>query len=79
MYDWQYSNMCLTVRHFVNVQHYVTNLKQYTTESTDVNDRVWWLYSNIVTDGVEFCDFQYSNATGLQPIVTECRAISYST
>jgi len=79
MYDWQYSNMCLTVHHYANVQHYVTNLEQFTTESTEVNDRVWWIYSNIVSNGVEFCDFQYSNVTGLQQIVTECRAISYST
>jgi hypothetical protein len=64
--------MWLTVRHFVNVQHYFTNLEQYTTESTDVNDRV---FSNIVTNGVEFCYIQYSNLTGLQQIVTECRAM----
>jgi len=41
IWNWQNSNMWLTVRHFANVQHYVTNLEQYTTESTDVNDRVF--------------------------------------
>ena len=70
--------MGLTVRHFANVQHYVTNLEQYTTESTDLNDSVWCPYRNIVTNGAEFCDFQCSNVTGLQQIVTEYRTISYS-